>query len=172
MLRFINKKPDEKSLLCTGKLSIYSHRVTTPIRVIGISLSQVTYLVNLYDVLGDFLKQYNILTPVFEIDIDVRKGIFEEIKKSLERYADYINEVKRRFHSYSFVIPFFSAEISKKIIKELDEYGRSYTLSVFLSHYVGQECIDILSLPVLKTQIYDRDRKRRIHPNYKFYQIR
>ncbi len=162
MLKFINKKPDEESLLCTGQLAVYSHRVATPIRVMGIALRQIKYLIELHDMHKEIFDQYNITTPIIEVDVDVRKATFENLEKTFERYINYINDAKRIFRSYIIMIPFFSAEISKKIVQELNNKGRSYSFSIFLSHYVECEEIDILSIPVLKTQIYDTISKRRI----------
>ncbi len=160
MLRFIEKASDSESLLCAGKLRVYSYVVETPIRVLGVPISQVSRLVELYDEYGDVVKRYSVLAPVLEIDIDVKRDTFRNFENVLERASTYIYEVKKKFSSYVFAIPFLSSEISRKIVYELSSEGRSYALSVFLSHYVGADYIDILSIPVIKAHVYEKDTKR------------
>jgi len=162
VLGFISKKPDEKSLLCLGKLRIYSHIVSTPIRVMGISLRQTRHLIELYDEFSDVLRKYSTFAPIVEIDVDVRKEIFEKFSKTLEKYSDYMYEIRKKFQSHIFLIPFFSATISRKVVEELSTSKTSYSLSIFLSHYVGQDHINILSIPVLKTQMYDTEVRKKV----------
>ncbi len=162
MLKALTRTYDDKSLFCSGKIKLYSHIIKTPLRVLGIPLENIRLLVELYDYHSDILKRYNVITPIIELDLDVRMNILNNVEKTFKRYADYIEEIKRKFNCYSIVIPIFSSEVSKKIVHEIKTSKIPYTLSIFLSHYVDQDYIDLLCLPILKIKIYDRAKKERI----------